>query len=275
MTEQEKSVGFRRITIIGTGLMGCSLAALIRERGVAGEVIGVDCSATSLEMARRLGCVNGIMDDPARGVIGADAVVLALPLDQIFVTLKKIGPDLKPGVMLTCTAGTPFRLWEQASEAIPEARALVPAFPLLFSPAHGPAASGGAVLDQETCLISRHPRFPQECFEKVRTFWEQVGLKTLALSSAEFESMVSGLHLWPALLGKLIREVGAAHDLIDKGGLLNQWLDLVAQRDEMERCFQLYAQPLERLLGELGTKISSLQRQLGGGSGDRAEGDAG
>ena len=71
---------WRRVTIIGVGLIGGSLALALRRRKLAKEIIGVGRSAANLALARRRGLVNLVTSDPVEGVEGADLVVLAAPV---------------------------------------------------------------------------------------------------------------------------------------------------------------------------------------------------
>ena len=119
MPTKPSSKHYRRITIIGTGAVGCSIACLARGNGLVDEVVGVDRDTAHLEMARRLGFIDRAEEDPARGVMGAEAVVFAVPLDEIFMVVQKAGADIRPDALVTCTAGTTQRLWSQLINEVP------------------------------------------------------------------------------------------------------------------------------------------------------------
>ena len=60
MPTEPNGIHYRRITIIGTGAVGCSIACLARGRGLVDEIVGVDRVSAHLEMARRLGFIDRV-----------------------------------------------------------------------------------------------------------------------------------------------------------------------------------------------------------------------
>jgi len=77
------------VTIIGLGLIGGSMAISIREKGIAGTIIGVDKNESNAKDALNIGLVNEIADlDEA--VYRADFVIIAVPVDQTKLLLPGI-----------------------------------------------------------------------------------------------------------------------------------------------------------------------------------------
>lgn len=87
-----------RLTIVGLGLMGGSLAGALR--GQCRAVVGVDCRAGTIETARSRGLVDRGTTDLATGLEDADLVVLATPVRTILRLLDEIGPLLPPGCLV-------------------------------------------------------------------------------------------------------------------------------------------------------------------------------
>ena len=71
----------RQITIIGTGLIGGSLALALRKRGFVGRIIGCD-RAPVLERARTKGAIDLGHTHPADAVRGSQLIVLATPVKR-------------------------------------------------------------------------------------------------------------------------------------------------------------------------------------------------
>ena len=69
-----------RLSIVGLGLIGGSLARALRQAGACNEIIGCMRSAENLRKAQDLGVIDGYETDPASAVRGADMVVLGVPL---------------------------------------------------------------------------------------------------------------------------------------------------------------------------------------------------
>ena len=93
---------FRRLALIGIGLIGSSVARIARERGdLAAEVVVNARTAKTLERVRELGFADRIEADPARAVAGADCVMLCAPVGAFADLAAAIAPHLAAGAVLT------------------------------------------------------------------------------------------------------------------------------------------------------------------------------
>src|SRR5512137_1572654 len=90
-----------RLAIIGVGLIGGSLARILREKGEVGEVVGIGRGAANLKRALELGVIDRFVHDPAEGVAGADIVFLATPVCTIADIVRAIAPALPAGCIVT------------------------------------------------------------------------------------------------------------------------------------------------------------------------------
>jgi CMP/dCMP kinase len=253
----------RRVTILGMGQMGCSLAALIKERHVAEEVVGSDRDVAHLEMAGKCQLIEQGLEDPVRAVIGAQAVILCVPVDEVFVLLNAVGPALRPGAVLACTAGTSARIRKEIHRAIPSARNFVPSFPLVFSNRRGPGGSSHRLLNGCTTLVSTNESVPQDAVERTGEFWRSLGMSVQTVDAEYFEWCVVGVHHWPILVASLARRVAERGRWPEGGTAAGQWLELFEHCVGSERNDQLHASRLLALLDELTLEIESEQKKLG------------
>jgi len=82
------------VTIIGLGLIGGSMAIIIKKKGIAGTIIGVDKNKSNAKDALIFGLVDEIADlDEA--VCRADFVIIAVPVDQTILILPEILDKIK------------------------------------------------------------------------------------------------------------------------------------------------------------------------------------
>ena len=95
----------RQITIIGTGLIGGSLALALRRKKFAGKIIGCDREAI-LEKARNCGAIDEGTVEPGDAVRGSDLVVLATPVLAIVDLIQRLGPALPRNALLTDVGST-------------------------------------------------------------------------------------------------------------------------------------------------------------------------
>src|SRR6476469_4279841 len=98
---------FRRLALIGIGLIGSSVARIARERGdLAGEVVVTARTAKTLARVRELGFADRIETDAGRAVKGADAVMWGAPVGAVADIAAAIAPHLERGAVLTDVGST-------------------------------------------------------------------------------------------------------------------------------------------------------------------------
>jgi prephenate dehydrogenase len=96
---------FRRIAIVGLGLIGGSVGLAIRRRIHGARVVGIDRPGI-LRRARRRRAVHEGTPSLARGLQGADLVILALPVESILEVLPRVARLLAPAAIVTDVGGT-------------------------------------------------------------------------------------------------------------------------------------------------------------------------
>src|SRR5919202_1565557 len=92
---------FERVALIGIGLIGSSLARVLRRDCPQTRIVACARRAETLEAVRRLGLADETTDDPAEAVRGADLVVLATPLSAYAEIGRRIAPALADGAIVT------------------------------------------------------------------------------------------------------------------------------------------------------------------------------
>jgi prephenate dehydrogenase len=103
----------RQITIIGTGLIGGSLALALKKRKFAGRIVGCDREAT-LDKARNRGAIDEGFANPGDAVRGSQVVVLATPVLAIVDLIERLGPALPAKTLLTDVGSTKAVIAQQA-----------------------------------------------------------------------------------------------------------------------------------------------------------------
>jgi cyclohexadieny/prephenate dehydrogenase len=91
---------YQRVALIGLGLIASSMAHAMRAGGLAGEIVGYAKSPETRAVAKELFC-DRVADSAAEAVMGADLVVLAVPIGAMEAIAAEIGPHLKRGATVT------------------------------------------------------------------------------------------------------------------------------------------------------------------------------
>jgi prephenate dehydrogenase len=106
-------MSIRQITIIGTGLIGGSLALALKRHRFAGRIIGCD-HAPVLQRARNKSAIDDGHTNPVDAVRGSQIVVLATPVSGIIDSIERLGPALPPKTLLTDVGSTKAEILERA-----------------------------------------------------------------------------------------------------------------------------------------------------------------
>jgi prephenate dehydrogenase len=106
-------MGFKQVTIIGTGLIGGSLGLAFKKRRLARRIIGCD-RAPVLERAQDCGAIDTGTTNPADAVRGSDLVVLATPVIPILDLIGRLGPTLPAKTLVTDVGSTKAEIVQRA-----------------------------------------------------------------------------------------------------------------------------------------------------------------
>lgn len=143
---------YPEITIIGLGLIGSSLARVIKSKSLCDRLVLFDADVDVREKAVALGLGDVVADDIAQAVAAADLVVMAIPVGAMANVAVEIAPYLKQGVVITDTGSTKGSVIKDVSPALPDHAVFIPSHPIAGTEYSGPE-SGFATLFKDRYWI--------------------------------------------------------------------------------------------------------------------------
>ncbi len=182
---------FRKVTIIGLGLIGGSLAAGLKRQRVAKEVMGVSRKTSTLAYALRNRIVDRATPDLKRGIDNADLVVMASPVKTIRETIKTIGPYLKRGCILSDVGSTKESIVDVAQTDLPSHVFFVGAHPLAGSEKSGIHHANPELFQGALCLLTPTDKTNREALGKVKEVWERMGSSVKTLSPSDHDKYLA------------------------------------------------------------------------------------
>jgi prephenate dehydrogenase len=219
-------MSFRQITIIGTGLIGGSLALAFRANKFRGKIIGCDRAAI-LEHAREKGAIDEGRTNPADAVLGSDLVVLATPVVASIDLIERLGPALPATTLLTDVGSTKFAVTERAAKAFGAQAAIrfLPGHPMAGKEQSGvefadPDLFRGAAWFFTPMPGQKIDEGPSGQFlEWVETF----GARIASLEPNEHDRLCAWISHLPQMIStglaaSLVEEFGEDAPLLDAGG---------------------------------------------------------
>lgn len=136
---------YKRVALIGLGLIASSMAHAMREKGLAGEIIGHAKSAGTRATALEIGLCDRVFDTAAEAVEGADLVVLCVPVGAMAAIAAEIAPHLAAGATVTDVGSVKHAVIEAVAPHMPDHVQFIPGHPLAGTEHSGPR-SGFATL---------------------------------------------------------------------------------------------------------------------------------
>jgi prephenate dehydrogenase len=107
---------FKRISILGLGLLGGSWGLALKKHGFAGRVVGYARRAETVDRALAAEVIDEGFGDFAAAVRDADLVVLATPVGVILDQLPRLRPYLSPRALVTDVGSTKRVICDRAAE---------------------------------------------------------------------------------------------------------------------------------------------------------------
>ena len=201
---------YDKVTVIGMGLIGASIALSIRRGGLAEEVIGSDCSPDVAMTVQRLKITDKFDADAAIAVQDSDLVIMAIPVGAIGKLAEQIIPYMKAGAVLTDTGSTKTSVLRDVEPHLREDINWLPSHPLAGTEHSGPSAGFESLFDGRYWIV-----LPLNIDERVVSKFEKfvTGLGSVTeRMQADYHDKVLALtsHL-PHLIAYTI--VGTAVDL--------------------------------------------------------------
>ena len=191
---------FRRVAIIGVGLIGGSLSLAIKKHRLAREVVGVSRRHSSLMYAFRKKIIDRYATDIKRAVHDADLVVLAVPVRTMIDLLPTISRHLKRGAIVTDVGSTKTSIVEAAQCHIPSHAFFVGSHPIAGSEKKGAAWATAELFEQSACVITATDKTNKMAQERIKNLWTAVGATTKFLTPQEHDRILSYVSHVPHLL---------------------------------------------------------------------------
>ena len=167
---------FKRLALLGIGLIGSSVARIAKERGdLAGEIVVNARTARTLDRVVELGFADRVELDPAKAVEGADCVMLCAPVGAFAALAEKIGPHLAPGAVLTDVGSTKQSVIRDVGPFVPAGVHFVPAHPIAGTEYSGPDAGFTTLFQGRWTLLTPPPGTDEAAVEKVAELWRRCG----------------------------------------------------------------------------------------------------
>lgn len=190
---------FKKVVIIGLGLIGGSIAKAIKKRDIAVEILAVSRNKEALNDALSSGIIDGADTNPLKGIEGAELVILALPIFSIIKYAEEIIPIIKDSnVLLTDVGSTKSMIVNKIEQLYgSESVKFVGSHPMAGSEKSGFLSSSDNLFEGSTTIITRTERTGLNAIKKIEDLWIQIGSRCVIMSPEEHDQIIAAISHLP------------------------------------------------------------------------------
>jgi len=197
---------FRKVAVIGVGLIGGSLAKAIRKNKLAKEIVGVSQSQQTLNAAITDGVIDQGYHDVSKAVANADLVILAAPVGIIENMLGTIGPHLRRGCIITDVGSSKQSVVHAAQKFLPNNVFFVGSHPLAGSEKDGVKNASAELFQNATCIMTPTDTTHRLAKERVKLLWAKVGANVKFMTPEEHDKALGYVSHLPHMIAFALME---------------------------------------------------------------------
>ena len=282
MTECSASTStphFKRVAMIGIGLINGSLSRVIRRDGLADEIVACARREETVQQAKALGLADRTTTDPAEAVIGADLVVIGTPPGAAGHIASAITSTLDRQAIITDVGSIKSKVIKDVVPHLPFPGRFVPGHPVAGTENSGPAAGFDTLFEGRHCILTPTAETDRDALETVRALWRAAGSAVSIMTPDHHDRVLAITSHLPHLIAYTI--VGTVADLEEhqqtevlrfSAGGFTDFTRIAGSDPVMWRDIFLHNKDaVLEMLGRFTEDLSALQRAIRWDDGDTLE----
>jgi prephenate dehydrogenase len=260
-------MSFSRITILGLGLIGGSLAMAIRSRLSDCKITAYDLNRASLDLAKDRGVIDTAAGSIATAVQESECVILCVPVGEVDKTLAAIAPGIRAGVIVTDVASVKGAIVESATRVLPAGVHFVGGHPMAGREQSGFVAASGDLFAGAVCLTTPTDATDPSALDKVEQLWTSLGCRIVRTSPQQHDDWVAQISHLPHALASALMNMASEQALSIVGPGFRD-VTRIAAGDAGLWCqiLQANAGPMREALRAYRGELDTLDRLLEGGA---------
>jgi cyclohexadieny/prephenate dehydrogenase len=266
---------FSRVTIIGLGLIGSSIARAVREYMPTVRLTLHDADPAVRERVLDLDLADDVTDTAGAAVTDADLVMLCVPVGAMGTVAEAIAHDLPADAIVSDVGGSKASVIAALREHLPHA-VIVPGHPVAGTEHSGPDAGFASLFKGRWCILTPPEGTSEAAVERLKAFWQAFGAQVEIMDPKHHDLVLAVTSHVPHLIAYTI--VGTASDLEDvtqgevikfSAGGFRDFTRIAASDPTMWRdVFLNNREAVLEILQRLTEDLTMLQRAIRWGDGD-------
>jgi prephenate dehydrogenase len=224
------------VTIVGLGLMGCSMAIDLKKTGFTKQIIGVDINKQDQETALRNNYIDRAMNLYS-AIKDSDIIILAVPVDVISKILPSI-LDLSKGKVVTDLGSVKYSI-EESIKNHKNRKNFVSGHPIAGTENSGVNAAVSNLFNNKVVILCDKHKSLKEALEKIEKMYQFLNMNILYMNSKEHDihcayvSHISHLSSFALALSVLDKEKDEENILNLAGGGFESTVRLAKSNAQM------------------------------------------
>ena len=182
---------FKKVCIIGCGLIGSSLARAIKKNGLSNKIVSSNRSDTVNKKVIELKIVDESSPDTKKMAEDSDLIIIATPLSSYENVILKIKDTLKNGTILTDVGSVKENIINLVDKAIPKNVSWIPSHPIAGTEESGPEAGFSELFENRWCILTPSKTAKEKDIKLLETFWNKIGSKVDIMEAKQHDYILS------------------------------------------------------------------------------------
>ena len=182
---------FKKICIIGCGLIGSSLARAIKKYNLSEKIVSSNRSDIVNKKVLELKMVNDSSSDTQKMAKDSDLIIIATPLSSYENVILKIKNSLKSGTILTDVGSVKERVISLVEKAIPKNVSWIPSHPIAGTEESGPEAGFSELFKNRWCILTPSKKAKEKDINILKSFWKKIGSKVDIMDAKQHDYILS------------------------------------------------------------------------------------
>lgn len=166
---------FRKVTIIGVGLIGASFALAMKKYKLCEYITGNGRRLENLQKAKEMKIIDSFEINPAKACDESDLILFATPVGSFLEIAEKIRGSLKSGAIVTDVGSVKGRLVNDMEALMPEGVSFVGGHPIAGSNRSGIETARAEIFMEAKCIITPTEKTSKSALDKVIFIWKTFG----------------------------------------------------------------------------------------------------
>lgn len=188
------------LCIVGLGMIGGSLAGALKNAGFSGEIVALVRSEATGARGLELGLIDRYSTKAQEAIVGADMVMLAVPMLSMRQQLTAISEFLDPDAIVTDAGSVKGPFIEDARAVLGTLARVVPGHPIAGREKTGVDAADATLFNQKRVLLTPVDETEKSAINAVTSLWELTGAEVESLSPEQHDRVLAATSHLPHVL---------------------------------------------------------------------------